>query len=207
MTYQEIKAIYKKKGYKFFEGGDFDLNIFGIRRDDVYDNYFSDRLGIAYKEKGVEKVIIIQATTCPGLHGGRAVMNPRPGGVAVIAPGQYPKVWKFVDDYSTWLSYPFFKQVGTFKIWRDGDKDKELDRVNLQDVAGAGLNGHRMSWNGVKGQPVNNWSEGCQGAEEPEFKKLLEPIRAACILWSPIFTYTLFDATDPEIPEIKAVFS
>jgi hypothetical protein len=196
-TYEQIVAAYKKKGYKFYTEGNYNINFFGIRKDNILDNKFSDTLGMAFKVSGQPETVIIPGTTCPGLYGGRAAMNPRPGGVAIICPGQYIGVWEFVDDYVTWLKYPFFRQVGTFKIWRDGDKDTIVDQVNEQLSNNDGLNCHRMSWDGVIGQQaLNNWSEGCQGAEEPHFKKLLPPVRACVQRYGYKLTYTLFMESD-----------
>lgn len=196
---EEIKNVYKKKNYPFYKQGDYNLNLYGIRMDDVLDNYFSDTLGCIYNINGVAQQMNIPATTCPGLYGGHAALNPRKEGVAIMVPGHYPKLWKFVDDYTTWLNYPFLWQVGKVKLWRDNNKDTVIDHVNEGEYGpGTGINCHRMSWNNVSGQPVNNWSEGCQGAEEPEFKKLLEPLRKSTAIFGNVFSYTLLEKKDFE---------
>jgi hypothetical protein len=48
----QLRAVLKKKGYAFFESGDFNLNIIAIREDDKFDNKFSDTVHIAYKVFG-----------------------------------------------------------------------------------------------------------------------------------------------------------
>jgi len=204
-TTEEVIAAYKKKNYRFYKYGDYNLNFYGIRMDDVLDNYFSDLIGIIFNADGKTEHIQIPATTCPGLFGGHAAKNPREAGVAILVPDQYPHAWKFIDDYTTWLNYPFLLQVGKFRIWRDANKDEVVDHVNEQDAIGTGINCHRMSWNNVSGQPVNNWSEGCQGAEEPEFKKLLVPLRESSKKYGPIFSYTLFEKKDFELTFIDKV--
>lgn len=195
-SYDKIQAVYKKKGFRFFENGDYNVNIFGIRTSEIFTNKFDDIIGLAYKFENTKHTLIIPGTTKPGLFGDGAVLNPRPEGVAIIIPGYYRSVWKFIDDYSTWLNYPFFYQIGKFKIWRDNNKDTILDHINEKDAPSNGLNLHRMSWNNISGQYVNNWSEGCQGAEEPEFKKLLPIIRKSVKVYGQVFSYALFNISD-----------
>lgn len=196
LTIEKLKEVYAKKNYRFYEKGDYNINFFGIRSDNVLDNKFSDILGMAFYIKGKPQIILIPGTTCPGLYYGHAAMNPRPGGVAIIKPGQYIGVWKFIDSYTGWLNYPYFQQVGKFTIWRDGDKDTELDQVNEQEALGVGLNCHRMSNINQVALYVNNWSEGCQGANEDEFEKLLPATRECVKLYGFNLTYTLFEKSD-----------
>jgi len=61
-------------------------------------------------------------------------------------------VYQFIDDYTTWLNYPFFKQVKPMKYWRDSNKDKELDKTQLQLNQIFDTHFHRGSNAGVTGQ-------------------------------------------------------
>lgn len=199
ITFTKVLEAYKKKGYKFYTRGNFNVNLFGIRMDNVLDNKFSDFLGIAYYVNDRATLIVIPATTCPGLYGGHAAMNPRPGGVAIIKPGQYIGSHQFIDSYTGWLKYPYFQQVGKLTIWRDGDKDTEIDPTNEQFSEGDGINIHMMSNDEViesKNAIVNNWSEGCNGAVKKEFKKLFAAVRECVTRYGFNFTYTLFEKAD-----------
>ena len=192
VTQDKLISAYKNKNYPYYKQGDFNVNLFGIRCVDSFDNKFSDILGISYSENGVLKILTIPGTTRPG-----TLLHDIPGGVACIVPGYYPKIWEFRDDYTGWLKYPYFYQIGKFRIWRDEKKDEIIDHTNEQDIANVGLNCHRMSWDGIEGQTgVFNWSEGCQGSEEPEFKKLLPIIRESVKKYGNIFSYALFELKD-----------
>jgi len=43
---------------------------------------------------------------------------------------------------------------------------------------------------------VNNWSLGCMGAAEPEFKKILPIVRASVKLYGDKFTGTIIESKD-----------
>lgn len=193
MTYQELKSFVELKEYRFFDFGDYNLNFIWIRTNDQITNYFTDLLYVAYRVNGEEKLIIIPATTKPGIKGGTDSPITYEGitGTAVIVPGQYSGAWKFIDSYSGFSSYPYFSQVKPISYWRDGDKDLLIDEVQLQEGKIFGTHWHRMSQNGVTGYPINNWSLGCMGAEEPYFKKLLPVIREAVKRYGACFTGTI----------------
>lgn len=198
-TIDQVHDAYERKGYKFFNSGDYDLNIYGIRMDNVYDNEFSDPLGIIYPLNKKMYQIQIPGTTCPGLYGGHAVMNPRPEGVAVMVPGQYLRLWEFIDSYDGWLNYPYMHQIGKVRLYRDGNKDTILDPVKESEYGPVGINMHRMSGIDKPGKFVNNWSEACIGAIEPEFKKFLPIFREATKKWGNRFSFTLFEKKDFDV--------
>ena len=50
------RAFFKKKGWSFFENGDFNLNIIAIRSDDKFDNQFTDELIVIYKYLAVWQI-------------------------------------------------------------------------------------------------------------------------------------------------------
>ena len=195
-TEEQLREIFKKKGYVFFDKGDFNINFFAVREDNIFDNYFSDTLIQSYYVDKKFEQVVIPGTTNAGLWGGRAVMNPRPGGVAIVKPGQYRNVWKFIDSYEGWLNYPYFQQVGKFTIWRDDNKDTIIDQTNEQVAINTGINCHRMSRINENGLTVNNWSEACIGAIEPEYKKLLEPTRESVKRYGLLFSFTLLMRSD-----------
>ena len=54
-TREQIEATVKAKGYKWFENGDYNVNIVGIRNSETGDrvtNKFDDKITITYKEDG-----------------------------------------------------------------------------------------------------------------------------------------------------------
>ena len=70
-TLDQIKSTVISKGYKWFEEGDFNLNLIGIRNSDTGDevtNKFDDTFFMAYRESGKWKIYNYACTTDPGAH-------------------------------------------------------------------------------------------------------------------------------------------
>lgn len=197
MTYQELKTAIQKKKYKFFDFGDWNINIIFVRTNDQFTDFFTDKSYIAYRENGIEKVLEQPCSTKAGLY---YVNNPityqKVTGVAVIIPGQYQGVYELIDDYTTWLKYPFFKQIAPMSYWRDFDKDTTLDKVQPQINKMFGTHYHRGSNIGATGRHNYNWSAGCIIQEEPYFKKVIEIARKAAAKYGNKFTITILDQTD-----------
>lgn len=205
---EQLREVCKKKGYAFFERGDYNLNLIGVRENDAFENTFSDTLYCAYKEKGVWKLITIKWTTLAGTLGIGGEKNPLTGaqtgtgvdGVAVILEGQYRRVYRFIDTYNGWLWYPYFDQIANMKYLRDNDKDGLISRKGKVYEGNYKTNMHRMSNNGVESNQVNfwnvGWSQGCQGAPEPDFRKLLFAVREAVKRFGNVFSYTLLHRND-----------
>ena len=202
MTYQDIKNSAVKNNYKFFSSGDFNLNFWWIRNDEHASNHFTDDLVIAYKENGIEKTLEIKCTTKPGLKG--SLYNPVTvegiTGTAVIMPGQYSGAWQFIDSYTEFSQYPFFRQIRGINYWRDGDKDNEIDEVNEQLNKLFGTQWHRMSNVGDKRQvadyEINTWSLGCIGSIISEWDKVIALTRKCVAIYGNVFTGTIINRKD-----------
>ena len=57
-TRQQIKEAVTKKGYKWFESGDYNINIVGVRNSDTHGkvtNRFDDCITVSYNINGEEK--------------------------------------------------------------------------------------------------------------------------------------------------------
>ncbi len=84
----KIKVAMKAKGYAFFENGDYNLNIIGIRTiGNKVTNVFDDLLTLSYKVNGEWVFKQWAATTDPGTKGVKEFHNAQ--GVARLVPGQY----------------------------------------------------------------------------------------------------------------------
>ncbi len=203
----QLKTICQKKGYAFFENGDYNLNIIFVRKDDIFDNRFSDTLYIAFKINGIWQLLTIPCTTLAGTLGVGGEQNPLTGtqtgtgvsGTAVIVEGQYRGVYQFIDTYTGWLWYPYFAQIKSMKYYRDNDKNGRISRGQIYEGNYA-TNLHRMSNNGIISEFVNfwnvGWSQGCMGSIEPEFKKMLPIVREAVKRYGDKFTMTLLHQND-----------
>lgn len=198
-----LLRAYNEKGYKV-RTDRFRINMAGIRKDNVYDNAFSDKLVVFWRnEKDEWESRQFKWTTMPGTLG-EGVFNPITvagiTGTAALKEGQYLDTWTFVDSYAGWLFYPYFWQTKPVTVYRDGNRNETLELTNPQQQGLFGINLHRMSNNGVDSDVVNtniaSWSIGCQGAPEPTFAEIVELARVTASLYGNVFDYTLFNQAD-----------
>lgn len=197
IMYDKIKQSVLTKGYKFFDTGNYNLNIVFERTSDVFTDFFTDKCHIAYREKNLPYVLSVPCSTKAGFY---YVNNPITyqgvTGVAVIMPKQYLGVYEFVDDYVTWLNYPFFRQIKGMDYWRDFDKDTDLDKVQPQINQNFGTHFHRGSNPSVTGYHIYNWSAGCLISEEPYFKQVVELARKSVLIYGDKFSITVLEEKD-----------
>jgi hypothetical protein len=197
MTYDEAKATLIALNFKWYTRV-FELNFVWQRTSYEATNRFTDWLHLCWlDELNVKHILTIPATTKPGLKGSLLEPVTVEGirGTAIIQAGQQViNGWKFIDSDKGFSKYPYFHQVGKVNYWRDGNKDKVIDKVNRQIAKVFGTHWHRMSNDGTYGSgEVNNWSLGCMGAPEPEFKKLLPLTRRHASLYGNLFTGSIID--------------
>lgn len=186
LTYDGIKTKYESKGYKFFDKGDFNVNIFGFRLT-VSTNAWDDCIGIAYRENGVKKVVAYKASTDPGMYYLNHPMNS--GGTAILKEGQYRGSHKIRLHAGR---YEALGQCGWLKLFRDGDLDNEhdFDPESITDSFGDGINIHH----GYNSWRVEKNSAGCQVIKMvSDFNEFMDICRNAAAIWGNKFSYTLFD--------------
>lgn len=128
-----------------------------IRTDQSFDNKFADYV-VRFNNRVAD--MIISCSTTPGDY---IVFNPLTvGGItgsAVACEQQVIGSHKFVtapDWKHLWLNAPYFFQAGAIEIWRDGNKDRKLDK-KIKTKGWYGINFHR----GGIGHAVDTWSAGC----------------------------------------------
>jgi hypothetical protein len=188
----KLKAEYERLGYAFFEGDEFDLNIFGLRHPDM-GNAFNDLLGCAYKSNGEWQLRLWKATTDPGRYYLQNPMNS--GGTAVMKPGQYRGLWQLGLHRS---SYQALVQTGNeVTVWRDADGDASLDFDESKLSTGYfGINHHKS---GTHSEAVDKWSAGCQvHKDQASFEEAMHLARMQALFhptWTK-YTYTLFTLMD-----------
>ena len=190
-TREQIEAAVKAKGYKYFENGEFNVNIIGIRNSapgKKVTNVFDDWLTLSYKEGAVWKFLIWPATTDPGTKGVKEFHNA--GGVARLVPGQYP------GSHAIGLhqgKYEALRQKANVKVYRDTNKDMVYDETKITE----GLYGINIHKAGVDSTYVENWSEGCQVFKKSaDFNAFLAICKKAASLSANSFTYTLIESKD-----------
>ena len=187
----KIKQAMKVKNYKFFESGDYNLNIIGIRNSDTRSkvtNVFDDLLTVSYKIGDVWHFKKWAATTDPGTKGVKEFHNAQ--GVARLVPGQYR------GSHAIGLhqgKYEALKQAKPVKVYRDANKDMTYDTKLITEGI-YGINIHKA---GADSTYVENWSEGCQVFKKSaDFDEFMALVKKAATLHGNSFTYTLLESKD-----------
>lgn len=194
LSYTTLRDTVRSKGYIFFDSGQFNINVFGIRSDKPLVDEFNDHMGIAYSDDfGNESLLLFKATTKPGLHWLKNSLG-NVNGTAILIPGQYRSCWKL--GYHK--GYKALQQHGDgiFKVWRDNDSDGALDIDGpvYDDVKG--LNGHTTSFKNEV-ERVGAYSAGCQVIQDDlDFNIFLSVISKSASLYGDVFSYTLLEEKD-----------
>ena len=198
-TRQQIETAVKAKGYKWFENGDYNLNIVGVRNGETgteVTNKFDDFLTLSYKVDGEWNYHCFDVTTDPGKHWVENIM--REEGVAVLKENQYRGSHKIGLHQG---KYEALRQQKPVQVYRDNDLDGNYDLLeeNIQEGI-FGINIHRATkWEGKKSTQIDKWSAGCQViAANDDFRLFMEICNKAKDTWSNSFTYTLINTNDLE---------
>jgi hypothetical protein len=198
-TRKQIETAVKAKGYKWFENGDYNLNIVGVRNGETgteVTNKFDDFLTLSYKVDGEWEYHCFDATTDPGKHWVENIM--REEGVAILKENQYRGSHKIGLHQG---KYEALRQQKPVQVYRDNDLDGNYDLLeeNIQEGI-FGINIHRATkWEGKKSTQIDKWSAGCQViAANDDFRLFMEICNKAKDTWSNSFTYTLINTNDLE---------
>tara|TARA_R110002050_G_scaffold56705_2_gene127527 strand:+ start:1981 stop:2598 length:618 start_codon:yes stop_codon:yes gene_type:complete len=194
---EQIKEALSKKGYRYFESGDYNVNIIGIRNSETASkvtNAFDDTITVSYKVDGVWQYHEFPCTTDPGTHWVENVMNP--DGVAILKPGQYSKSHKIRKHQGR---YEALGQQNPVAVYRDNNRDDiyNLNQENVQ-IGIFGINIHRATkYAGRKSTQIDKWSAGCQViAANDDWTKFMKIMRKSKSIWNNNFTYTLIESKD-----------
>ena len=196
-TREKIQKAVESKGYKWFEGGDYNLNIVGVRNSDtngVVTNKFDDKFTLSYSVGGEMKYHEFDATTDPGSHWEKNLLNK--DGVAILVPGQYRGSHEIRLHQG---KYEALCQKKPVKVYRDKNMDGKYDMLEENIHEGIyGINLHRATANeGGKSTQIDKWSAGCQViAANDDFKLFMELAYKAKDLYGNSFTYTLIESKD-----------
>jgi hypothetical protein len=140
-----------------------------VRCDDKLTNTFDD-FGVLWIDGKVTEVF-----PCSTTAGKYWIQNPiTHGGVTgtAIALVQVVKgSHQFVTNKNwanLWLGMPYFKQIGSIRIYRDGNKDGVIDVKTIQEGL-FGINFHQAGL----GSLVDRWSAGCQVVPKAYWAKVI----------------------------------
>ncbi len=191
-TREQIETAVKAKGYKYFENGDYNVNIIAIRNNlpsKKVTNLFDDWLSISFKINGVWQFYIWSATTDPGkapmLKGNNGT------GTARVVPGQYFGS-HFIRKHQG--KYDALCQKGHLRLYRDANKDLIYDETKITDSYLDGINIHKA---GQDSTWVDGWSAGCSVFKRvKDFDAFMKICKQAVKLHGNSFTYTLIESKD-----------
>lgn len=188
ITVDVLRNTCTQLGYKFFENGDYNLNLIGIRAYPGVVNRFDDLICLAYKVSGVWTLKKYASTTDPGLYYLNNPMNVT--GTAILKEGQYRGAFKL----GLHKGRPALVQAIRLPLYRDRNKDSTLDFIESTIVSEmAGINLHRSSPTGTSVQ-IDKWSAGCQViASNSDMEELLAIATKAADKYGDGFTYTLIN--------------
>ena len=204
-TVDQLRAACARKGYQFFEQGDYNINLIGIRSKNRTAGRWDDLFVIAYKVGGKWEIQYVHGTTDPGQ---TELTSPsfaegKKNGTAIVAPGQYRSLWRIGKH----RGHRALVQAGKVLLYRDNNRDAVLDfdptSRKWWDYR-AGINFH-PTWGAKRvidylRDWVYNWSAGCQvpalHAESKEWSDIMDLFELAAKTWGELFTYTLFDESD-----------
>ena len=196
-TREQIEAAVKAKGYKWFENGDYNLNIVGVRNAETLNevtNKFDDHMTLSYKIDGKWHYHCFDCTTDPGKHWVENVLNE--SGVAILKEGQYR------GSHQVGLhqgKYEALRQVKPVQVYRDNNLDNCYDMLeeNL-DKGIFGINIHRATkYEGRTSTQIDKWSAGCQViAANDDWREFMDLCHRSKDAWGNSFTYTLINSED-----------
>ncbi|WP_421752748.1 hypothetical protein [Croceimicrobium sp.] len=194
IDYAKLQAVYAAKGYRFFDQGAFNLNLFGIRNASAQVDEFNDWMGVAFRDEWLNpRLLLFRASTKPGLYYLKhKILNVN--GTAILIPGQYRGAWKLGHHNG----YEALQQrsEGVFKVWRDADHDAQFDYSGPIYTDVQGLNGHTTSFRSEV-ERVNRYSAGCQVVQDDlDFNCLMLIVKKSLDYFSNSFSYTLLEEGD-----------
>lgn len=192
LTYDSVKKMYADHGYRFYDQGKLNVNIFGIRKDTTVD-LFNDIIGIAYRdENNNPQLKAYVGTTDPGTYW----LKEKLGGVKgtfILSPGYYKKCW-IIGKHKG--AYEALRQAGPgiFRGWRDNDSDNALDMSGDIHTDVQGLNLHTTSHLRGKAEKVGAYSAACQVLKyTADHLELMGIVKKSQALYGEFFSYALFD--------------
>lgn len=199
LTREIIEETVKDKGFAWFDKGDYNLNIVGVRNSNTNNevtNKFDDKITVTYKKDGVWFFNSYEATTDPGRYWTKNIM--RKEGVACLKEGQWRSAY-VIDKHRGQYDALCQRGKNPVTVYRDKNKDEcyDLDDNNTQ-TGYFGINIHRATARaGKKSTQVDKWSAGCQViASNDDWNEFIFLCYKAREIWGNSFTYTLIKSED-----------
>ena len=191
----QYNRVLSEKGFKFFENGDYNLNIIGVRNNSGDASRFDDFINVFYKVNGAWVCDSYPVTTEPGpsiLK--RPLKSVAHKGTAILVPGQYTSTYKIDWHGNRDRGHmALCQRGGQDSVWRDNNRDSKPDYHGPEDVGWYGINIHKHRGSDAR---VNTGgvSAGCQVFQSSrDFAEFMETCDEAKDKWGNSFTYTLLE--------------
>jgi hypothetical protein len=195
---EQYKEVMKKKGYSFFEKGDYNLNIIGVRNDSGDASKFDDAMILLYKVEDSWVCDMYPVTTEPGTSIlKRPIKEVRHKGTAILVPDQYKSTYKIGWHGSKSNGHTaLIQRGGKVRVWRDNNRDSTPDYHGEEEKGWFGINIHKHRGSEAR---VNTGgvSAGCQVFQNTrDFYTFMETCELSSDKWGNSFTYTLLEQRD-----------
>lgn len=199
ILFDQLQAAVKRLGGEWKDGHNA-INIVGVRNtQDLASNAFNDLICVAWRDEQASvrhRVLVCAATTDPGVYYRENPLNV--AGTAILPIGHYKRLWRLGKHQG---KYTALVQLSPIQVWRDNNKDKQLDQSNLSEPGQFGINLHRANEN-TQSTIVDKWSAGCQVIADPkDFYQLLILAQRHADSYGNHFDYTLI--TDRDLTNAK----
>lgn len=193
-TGYDFKKLFKTKGYTWFEKGNYNLNIIGIRKNNNYKvtNLYDDILIVDYNTGNGHKRLLYNITTKPGIYYMNNPINTY--GTAILVPNQYRGCWQIGLHRG---KYKALCQKKAVAVYRDNNKDDKFDLDPSNTTTGMfGINIHRSNETWTR-NTIDKYSAGCQVFNNPtDFNSFMRLCEKQKSLYGNSFTYTLINEED-----------
>ena len=196
LAINNVKSIMSRKGYSFFERGNYNLNLIGVRSESKIANKFDDTFLCLYKKDNEWKWKEWRCTTDSGAYWLKNPMNRK--GMALLVPNQYRGVYKLDKHLGKYTA--LCQRLGDLSVYRDDNRDMILDfDPKTIDTGMFGINIHRSNPH-TESFKVEKWSAGCQVFKKvDEFDEFISICKKASQIWGNKFSYTLLTHKDLEL--------
>ena len=194
---EQYKKVFSQKGYAFFENGDYNLNIVGVRNDSGDASKFDDFLNVLYKVDGEWVCDVYPATTEPGTSIlKRPIKAVRHKGTAILVPDQYRSTYR-IGTHGGKRSYTALVQRGgKVRVARDNNRDSKPDYHNPEEEGWFGINIHKH-WGSDARVNTGGVSAGCQVFQSSkDVYEFMDTCQQSADTWGNSFTYTLIEEKD-----------
>ena len=191
----QYRRTLQDRGFAFFESGEYNLNIIGVRNSSGDASKFDDFINVIYKVNGEWVCDSYPITTEPGpsiLR--RPLKSVAHKGTAILVPGQYRSTYKIDWHGNSQRGHmALCQRGGQVSVWRDNNRDSEPDYHGPEDKGWYGINIHKHRGSDAR---VNTGgaSAGCQVFQSSkDFAEFMETCDEARDKWGNSFTYTLLE--------------